>query len=274
MHKNNVNLTSFLAKRINYLYFTFKIFIVKHIISTISFLIVTQFTFSQYAGQVAAGSSYNAASSALVNSVIGDMNDQYARLSKRTGIDQFSGSPYTNDEFISAPVFYNEEGMGSFYYRYNAYNEEIELKKTKLAEEKVSSLVKDKAIKIMINGKPMGFSTFIDKKGNTTNGYLTTLLNGKKVNLYRRDNVKFTEGQKAQNSFVKAVPNRFTHFIEYYYQMDGVNRIDEIPLKENKLLKLFKEPLRAKIKTYIKDNNIDIKEEADLVKLFEYIDGQ
>ncbi|NDV43708.1 hypothetical protein [Flagellimonas sediminis] len=231
-------------------------------------------TFAQYAGQVQVASGSAGVSNAMVASVIGDMDDQYDRLAKKTGIDEFSGSPYTDDNFATAPVFYNEESMGSFYYRYNAYNEEIEIKKTILPEEKVSSLVKDKSIRIMVNGKPMGFSTFIDKKGNTTNGYLTTLLDGKNIDLYRRDKVKFTEGQRAQNSFVKAVPNRFTHFTEYYYQKEGVNRIDEIPLKEGQLLKLYKEPVKTKIKTYIKENKIDMKEEADLIKLFEFIDAQ
>ncbi len=229
---------------------------------------------AQYAGQVAAGSSYNAASSALVSNVIGDMDDQYDRLSKQTGIDDFAGSPYTNDKFVQAPVFYDDESMGSYYYRYNAYNEEIEIKKTNLSEEKITALTKDKSIKVMVKGKPMGFSTFIDKKGNTLNGYLTTVLDGQTYDLYKRVNVKFTEGQKAQNSFVKAVPNRFTHFIEYYYQEKGVNRIDEVPLKTNKVAKLFKEPLKSEVKNYIKDNNLDVKEESDLIKIFEYLDSK
>ncbi|MEC3966300.1 hypothetical protein [Flagellimonas halotolerans] len=225
----------------------------------------------QYAGQVASGSSYNAASNALVSTVIGDMDDQYDRLSKQTGIDDFSGSPYMNDTFVPTPLFYGDEGMGTYYYRYNAYNEEIEIKKTNLLEEQIAALTKDKSIKVMVKGKPMGFATFIDKKGNTLNGYLTTVLDGKTYDLYKRINVKFTEGQKAQNSFVKAVPNRFTHFIEYYYQEKGVNRIDEIPLKTNKVAKLFKEPLRSEVKNYIKDNNLDVKEESDLIKVFNYL---
>lgn len=246
----------------------------KQIFSAIFIFTSAHFALAQYAGQVQVGNSSSGVSNAMVASVIGDMNDQYDRLAKKTGIDQFSGSPYTDDNFSSAPVFYNDESMGSFYYRYNAYNEEVEIKKTILPEEKVSSLVKDKSIRIMVNGKPMSFSTFIDKKGNTTNGYLSSLYDGKNIDLYRRDKVKFTEGQRAQNSFVKAVPNRFTHFIEYYYQKEGVNRIDEIPLKEGQLLKLYKEPVKTKIKTFIKENKIDMKEEADLIKLFEFIDAQ
>lgn len=246
----------------------------KKIFTPLLIILTANLSLAQYAGQVAAGSSYNAASTALVSNVIGDIGDQYDRLSKQTGIDDFSGSPYTSDNFKLAPVFYNDESMGSYYYRYNAYNEEIEIKKTILPEEKVSALTKDKAIKVMVQGKPMGFATFIDKKGNTLNGYLTTILEGETYDLFRRVNVKFTEGQKAQNSFVKAVPNRFTHFIEYYYQEKGVNRIDEIPLKTKKMIKLFKESLQPEVKAYIKDNNLDIKNEADLIQIFEYLNNK
>ncbi|MCR9227094.1 MAG: hypothetical protein NXH90_06735 [Flavobacteriaceae bacterium] len=230
---------------------------------------------AQYAGQVAVGNaSGSGVSNAMVSSVIGDMDDQYDRLSKQTGIDDFAGSPYTNDKFVQAPVFYKDEGMGTYYYRYNAYNEEIEIKKTNLPEEKITALTKDKAINVRVQGRPLSFATFIDKKGNTLNGYLTTVLDGETYDLYKRINVKFTEGQKAQNSFVKAVPNRFTHFIEYYYQEKGVNRIDEVPLKTNQVAKLFKEPLKSEVKNYIKDNNLDMKDEADLIKVFEYLDNK
>lgn len=243
----------------------------KKILITLTVLLTINSLSAQYAGQVASGSSYNSASSALVSTVIGDMDDQYDRLSKQTGIDDFAGSPYTDDNFVQAPIFYKEESMGTYYYRYNAYNEEIEIKKTNLPEEKITALTKDKAINVRAQGRPLSFATFIDKKGNTLNGYLTTVLDGETYDLYKRVNVKFTEGQKAQNSFVKAVPNRFTHFIEYYYQEKGVNRIDEVPLKTNQLSKLFKEPLKSEVKDYIKDNNLDAKEENDLIKIFEYL---
>lgn len=239
-------------------------------------LILTAHSLSaQYAGQVAVGNaSGSGVSNAMVSSVIGDMNDQYERLSKQTGIDDFAGSPYTNDKFVQAPVYYGDENMGTYYYRYNAYNEEIEIKKTILPEEKITALTKDKSIKVMVGGRPLSFATFIDKKGNTLNGYLTTVLDSENYDLYKRVNVKFTEGQKAQNSFVKAVPNRFSHFVEYYYQEKGVNRIDEVPLKTNQVAKLFNEPLKSEVKDYIKDNNLDVKDEADLIKVFEYLNNK
>lgn len=238
-------------------------------------IIISAHTLSaQYAGQVAVGNaSGSGVSQAMVSSVIGDMDDQFDRLSKSTGIDDFSGSPYTNDEFVQVPLYYGDENMGSYYYRYNAYNEEVEIKNSKLEEEKITALTKDKSIKVMISGKPLSFATFIDKKGNTLNGYLTTVVDGENYDLFKRIHVKFTEGQKAQNSFVKAVPNRFTHYIEYYYQPKGVNRIDEIPTKNNKLIKMLDEPFKSKLDKFLDENDLNIKEEADLIKVFEFLNS-
>ncbi|MBT8300647.1 MAG: hypothetical protein KJO63_04905, partial [Maribacter sp.] len=78
-------------------------------------------------------------------------------------------------------------------------------------------------------------------------------------------------GKPAANSFVKAVPARFAQFIEYYFQKDGVNRIDEIPLKNSKLLKLLDASERDGLKKFLKDNSLNIKEEADLIQAFNFL---
>lgn len=76
------------------------------------------------------------------------------------------------------------------------------------------------------------------------------LQKGNTYDLYQRTLVKFTEGQPAQNSFVAAVPSRFTKFTEYYFQKDGVNRIDQIPQKNKKLLKLIDASKREDLKSF------------------------
>lgn len=83
--------------------------------------------------------------------------------------------------------------------------------------------------------------------------------------------MKFTEGQKAQNSFVLAVPNRFTHFIEYYYQQEGVDRIDELKSTNSGLLKILPADAKGAMKTYLKKQDLNMKEEQDLIKAFEFL---
>ena len=91
--------------------------------------------------------------------------------------------------------------------------------------------------------------------------------------MYKRTLIKFTQGKPAANSFVKAVPSRFAQFIEYYFQKEGVNRIDEIPLKNGKLLKLIDASKRAGLKEFLKENSLNIKEEADLIQAFNFLNN-
>ena len=123
---------------------------------------------------------------------------------------------------------------------------------------------------ITADGKSFSFSTFIDKKGLTQNGYLTKLVDGK-YSFYKRYDVKYTQGQKAMNSFVKATPPRFSKFTEYYLEMDGRNRIDELELSNRKLLRLVDADQREALKLYLKENKIKINKESDVFKALAFL---
>jgi hypothetical protein len=162
--------------------------------------------------------------------------------------------------------------MGNIFYRYNALNEEVEIKES-LTQQGVRGLSRDKNIRIFRDGRPMSFHTFIDRKGNTLNGYLTHLYDGETYDLYKRTHVKYTEGSKAANSFVKATPSRFTHFEEFYLQKKGVDRIDEFLPKKSGLYQLEPEK-KETLKAFFKEHKPDLDSEADLIKVLEYLDGQ
>lgn len=244
----------------------------KLFLTTTLFLYCFAILQSQTAGQLSAtGSQGTGYSQALINQMSGDIRSQEEVLAASTGIDEFAGSPYVNDAFKPVNVYYEDDLMDKLYYRYNALNEEIEIKKTALPEETPQRLLADKAIHLDIEGNPLSFKTFIDRKKNTLNGYLTLMVDGESYDLYRRVRVKFTEGQKAQNSFVMAKPNRFSHFIEYYYQKEGVNRIDELKPSNSGLLKILPNELKSEAKQFLKEGNLNLKEEQDLIKTFEFL---
>lgn len=186
--------------------------------------------------------------------------------------DEFAGTPYTDNNFQEATLFYNEENQGTVYYRYNAFNEEVEIRKTKSNLENIRGLSTDKAIRIKKeDGKILSFKTFIDKNKNTLNGYLTGLYDGETYDLYKRIKVKFTPAQAAQNSFVKATPNRFSQFTEYYLQKKGVNKIEEITPRNNRLLRMVDSDKKKELKDFLKSNDLNIKNEADLIKAVEFL---
>ena len=230
---------------------------------------------AQYSGRVPTnmgGASQNAAAGAAIANFLGPVNEAYQKR-REIDLDKFQGTPYTSNTFAPTILKYNDEVVGNIYYRYNALNEEIEIKKTSSEDEPYKALVKDKEVSLLINAKPLSFKTFVTEKNETINGYLTLLQKGNTYDLYQRTLVKFTEGQPAQNSFVAAVPSRFTKFTEYYFQKDGVNRIDQIPQKNKKLLKLIDASKREDLKIFLKENNLNIKNEQDLIKVFDYLNS-
>ena len=100
----------------------------KKILSALSVLFLAYNASAQTSGQVANySSSGSAAYSAAgqLNSVLGPIQQAKNKLNFDTSNVQ--GSPYTADIFLPTTLFYGDENMGNIFYRYNAYNEEIEV---------------------------------------------------------------------------------------------------------------------------------------------------
>lgn len=184
--------------------------------------------------------------------------------------DETVGSPYLNDNFIISKVYYDNELMGDFFVRYNALNSEIEVKES-LEDEEIKRIVADKKITVKYGEKELRFTTYINKKKETKNGYLSLINKGKNYKLFHRLAIKYVEGKAAANSMVNAVPSRYAPFVEFYYQIDGVDRIDQLSQKNGKLLKQIKKEHKEAAKLFLKEKDINLKSEEDLQKLFTYL---
>lgn len=245
----------------------------KYLFTTLSLLAIITIK-AQTSGQIAnygSTATSGADANAQLNAVLGPMQEAEAKLTYKK--EEFQGSPYTHDLFLPTNLFYKNEDLGLIFYRYNAYNEEIEIKRQNIEGEGIQALGRDKQISIRVNNKPMSFKTFIDDKGLTQNGYLTKLVDGK-YSIYKRVDVKFTEGQKSQNSFVPAIPARFSKFTEYYLELEGRNKIEAVDLSNRKLIKLLPDEEKAKFKAYLKENNIKIRNEEDLTSIVNFLNNE
>ena len=181
------------------------------------------------------------------------------------------GTAYEDDKFKPGKIYYKEEYLGDFFYRHNAYNSEIELRRTQLEEEKQIALIKNEDVSLLdARGREMRYLTFTTKKAKTKEGYLTLLVKGDQYNLYHRLAVKFTEAKPAANSMVNATPSRFSHFTEFYAQEEGSGKITEIPSKPSKFLKMFGAKKQG-LGKWIKSEKLDLKNEANLIKVFEFM---
>lgn len=180
------------------------------------------------------------------------------------------GSPYLNEQFIKSKIFYGDEVLGDFFIRYNALNSEIEIKESLEADE-VQRLVADKKISVKYGTRELRFTTYINKKKETKNGYLSMIAKGKNYTLFHRLAIKYVEGKAAANSMVNNVPSRFAPFVEFYYQEEGVDRIDQLSKKKGKILNQLKKEHKDLAKSYLKENSIDLGKEEDLTTFFDYL---
>ena len=231
---------------------------------------------AQYSGQIATnmtsgGSSDLGAVSGAIQALLGPISA--ADQKRDTSFDQFRGSPYTSNDFRNTTLFYKDELIGDVYYRFNSLNQEIEIKATNSPDEGTRALGRDKAISIVIDGMPMSFKTFIDKNDRTTNGYLVALENTGEYKLYKRYHATFKEGLKASNSFAKDVPAKFTQYVEYYIEIPGKNRIDQIKLKKNSLLNQLTGDKKTALKEYLESEGLNVKNEMDLVKAVNFLNS-
>lgn len=209
--------------------------------------------------------------SAELNYLLGPLSQKKEKLTeKEQGI---IGSAYTTEMFLPGKLFYGADFEGNVFYRYNAYNEEIEVSDVNLPGATTRTLNRDKKIKLItVNGNSIQFKTYIDGKKLTQNGYLTQLRTGK-YNLYKRVDVKYTQSQSAQNSFIPAKPARFTQFTQHYLEVEGKNRLEELELSKRKLFKLLPPEVVDDVKEYIKENKFDLKNEHSVFKIIDYLNG-
>ncbi|MEM8927852.1 MAG: hypothetical protein AAGC45_06595 [Bacteroidota bacterium] len=225
--------------------------------------------YSQTSGQVATYTTgVQALTDGLVLNAMGSISDKLDKLDYTD--NSIEGSPYMSNSFAPGQLYYGDEAVGNIYYRHNAYNEEIEIKQTNSEVASILGLSKDKNIRLVVDGKSMSFKTIVDNNGNTKNAYLTLLVDGN-YKLYKHLEVTFKEAKRAENSFVKDSPAKFTQFTEYFLEKPDAKRIDQIDLNNKKLVECIGS---NELKTFLKENKIKVKNENDLTKVIHFLNGQ
>jgi len=239
-------------------------------------LLISVGAYAQYAGggtpnAATAGGQGNALTTRLLAQMLGPI-DEAEKKRKDIDISTIEGSPYSFNNFNSTVLFYGEEKVGQIYYRYNAYNEEVEVKQQNMEAEPIRALGKDKKIHVVIKGKPMSFKTFINKKGITKNGYLTLLKDGT-YKLYHHLGVSFKEGKKAENSFVQSKPAKFLQNDEYYLQDATGKKIAQVEFKNKKVLELASSNHKKALQEFLSTKKIKVKTVNDLYQVIDFLNN-
>lgn len=172
-----------------------------------------------------------------------------------------NGSPYINEIYL--PIKISQYPSKIFSARYNAYNGEMEVK---INEEKIIALDNTAEYKVIFTGtnKTYVVQDYITSDGMSKRGFLVVIDSKEKYTLFKEERVKFYEKVTAATSYQQDKPAKFKKESDRFYLKKG-SKVVFIPQKKKDLIKLFPE-----VKSYMKKNNLNPKNEEDLIKLIQY----
>lgn len=172
------------------------------------------------------------------------------------------GSQYFDEEFKPSKVIINDTISYNAMLRYNAYVDEIEIEK----DDKISGLFKREYLSAIIDGQEFSIKEY---ETNNTNkkGYFIKLVPGETA-LYKKTTKKYNPAKPAKSTYTKDIPPSFSDETSYYILSTNNAKLTAIKLKQKSILELLTRD--AELKQFIKENNLDLKKELDLIRLFKY----
>ncbi len=182
--------------------------------------------------------------------------------------DAIKDDAYANPSFISGKIFQEDQLIkDKVEMRYNAFADEIEIKKN-ASDEGYGALIKDPNIFVKIF---KDIYVFVPYEGsNEKGGYFNVLSDGKTYDLYKKTKAEFKEPRKAKTTYERDFPPSFTKTNTYYLVQNGT--FLEMPSSKSKVLKMM-DSKKNEVKNFIKQNDIDLDKERDLIKLVTYFDS-
>ncbi|TXN34786.1 hypothetical protein FVB32_09285 [Flagellimonas hymeniacidonis] len=196
------------------------------------------------------------------------MRDKLANMGieQRIALDDIEGSIYLNEDFVLGKVFFNTDEEAKMYLRYNAFNDEFEIKKTQLEEEVTRALLKSEEISCSLGNNTYNYFSLVNEKGEKSMGYLKTIYTTTNYKLLEQRNKLFKEGKQAKTSHAVSFPHRFVDETNYYISVDGSAPV-YVSSKKKELIFLFKAEHQEEVKGFLKKKNIDLKSKDGLINL-------
>lgn len=174
------------------------------------------------------------------------------------------GTPYDSPVFLPGTIYSSNEVVGAgVMLRYNVFADEIEIKDP--TSDNYSSLIKSPEFFAKINNDI--YLYVLGENG----GYFKVLTEGKSYDLYKRSTVTYQDAIPPKDSYGKETPAQFSRHDTYYIVSKG-GSFYELPNNRKKFVSIFKSN-QKEIDQYIKKNKINLKQERDMIKVMNYIDG-
>ena len=183
-------------------------------------------------------------------------------------LKSIKGSPYENDEFLMGRAMSDNLNISNPYFmRYNIYNDVIEIKD----KEQSVEMSKSSDVYALINDREYHYESYSDESGKLKKGYFILLYKGEQLALYARKTQRYKDVVKAKTSYHQDVPAAFVDSKDYSMKKEG--KMEFLSRSKKELTRQFPS-LEAKLKSYIKTNRINVNDDADMIRLFAYIDQE
>ena len=181
------------------------------------------------------------------------------------------GTPYLNEEFVHGEVIVNDkvEEIGKM--RYNAYRNEVEILDN-ISKDSFYSLLKRAYIKVEIGGKMYSIYTYVDTDESIKTSYFTNLNEGNLKLLFKPEAL-LKQARSPSTSYEKYYPPTYVWNSSYYLldetNADKENHAVKVRLTKNQILD-FTGSRKEEMKTYIKENDLNLRHEEDVVTFLNY----
>ena len=198
--------------------------------------------------------------------------DPYVTQNSVTDDHDFTyvGTPYFNEEFQKGVIYKDDLAVASNVgLRYNANKDVFEFKrKVTSNNNQAKYLVKTEDISLKMKNNLFVFIPA--SKENSAPGYYILLYKGENISLYKKTKKIFIAGQKAYSSLASNVEPTYKGK-EILYLCDTDGNLSELPNSKKGKIKAFSDH-NNEIKQYIKENDLNISKEYNLIKLVKYFD--
>lgn len=192
-------------------------------------------------------------------------------FTKTDGYAKVQGSAYYVKEFKKAAIYDKGEEVAEFYVRYDAFNDDLEVKRNKHSLTK-ESLIRDRDVSCVVDGREYKYMSFMDDNGDMVEGYVVSIYSGNTYTVYERLRKTYREGRYAKTSHGTDFPPRFSDKTEYYVAVANDAPV-YAKLNKKKILDFFEGSSKKELAKYIKKKGIGFKDAQDLVSVFRKADA-
>lgn len=176
------------------------------------------------------------------------------------------GSPYINDVFQVVKL--KRFGDKSFTGRYDANLGEMQIKR----ENDTIALnnTENFEITFVLSDKTYKTQSYLDSNGIPKRGFFVVLNETDSLAVLKEEVIRFYEEKPSTNGYDKAKPAEYRRTKDVYYYRQG-KHVSVLPQKRKDFIKLFPEHSKD-LEIFIKKNKINLKEDEDLITLFQYLE--